>query len=108
MKKIYIVSMIIFALSGAGYAAEILPVVHPGVYDAGAINARDMELRRQQDFRRQEYNDFKSIQEVKDEHEKELNETVLPERTMFEKIINRKSPPKFIEKDGQIKIEHVD
>lgn len=108
MKRYYLLSIVMIAFAGSVYASDVLPSAHPGMYDAGAINARDMELKRQYDFRRQEYDDFKTLQEVKNKHEKDLDETVLPERTMFEKLLNRKAPAKFVEQDGQIKIEHIE
>lgn len=107
MKKLFISIISIIVAAQTAYAFEALPV-NPGVNSAGAINARDVQMLREQQFRRQEYDDFKSIKEVKEKHQKELESTTIPESSLFEKMINRKTPAQFVEKDGQIKIEHME
>lgn len=107
MKRLFLILTAFVMTCSTGFAFEGLPV-NPGVNNAGAINARDMQMLRQQQFRRQEYDDFKSIKEVKDKHKKELEATSLPDKSLYEKVINRKTPSQFVEENGQIKIEHMD
>ena len=106
MKKYLILSGIIL-ISAQGVLAFDGGFVNPGVFDAGAINARNMQMLRDQEFRRQEYNDAKSIQDVKNQHQRELEADTIPERPLFNKIINNGSS-QFVQDEGKIKIEHIE
>lgn len=105
MKKFLILTGIIL-VSFQSVSAFDGGFVNPGVFDAGAINARNMQMLRDQEFRRQEYNDAKSIQEVKEQHRRELEADTIKERPLFHKIINNGNS-QFVQDEGKIKIENI-
>lgn len=105
MKKYLLLFSILF-LSAQSSLAFDGGLISPAIYDAGAINARNLQMLHVQQFRRQEFNDSKTIQEVKEQHQKELDESVIEERPLFHKIINGGSA-RFIEYEGKIKIENT-
>ncbi len=105
-----ITSFLALNTANVSYSYESLPV-NPGVFDAGSINSRNMQMLREQEFNREEYRNFKSIKEIQEEHNKELESTTLEDNTLYQKINERKfntKPSKFIQDGGKIKIESAE
>ena len=84
-----ITSFLALNTANVSYSYESLPV-NPGVFDAGSINSRNMQMLREQEFNREEYRNFKSIKEIQEEHNKELESTTLEDNTLYQKINERK------------------
>lgn len=104
MKKVLLLSLLIFA---GATLANAMPI------DPGAINAiqtfqgqsvHDMNSIRQQRFRYEEYNEMKDMKEQKEKKNRELQS----EDPAIKRIFNRKPTSdnvQFKEENGQIIIE---
>lgn len=92
MKKFLIgIFMIMTLLPAFAYAPPTAPV----------INVHDMQMIREQKFRREEINDYKEVQEEKARFEKRNRaETPVVEK----RTINKE--PELIDENGEIKIKY--
>lgn len=92
MKKILILFCLICFIKPA-YA--VLPT------DASVIQVHDMQMINQQRFRMEVLNDYNDVETEKARFEKQN----APREPLINKLFNKK---KFVEEDGQIKIESDD
>lgn len=78
-----------------------LPVLAYAPPIAPVINNHDMQMIREQKFRREEINDYKEVQEEKERFEKRIktNKPVVENRT-----INK--TPELIDENGGIRIKY--
>ncbi len=92
MKKVLILFLLgMTFLPAQAYAPPIAPV----------INAHDMQMIREQQFRREEINDYKEVKEEKARFEKRMkSETPTFEKRTFEKT------PELIDENGEIRIKY--
>ena len=89
MKKVLFI-LAIFATTNLAYAYPPSP--------AEIIMVHDMQMINQQRFRMEELNDYNDVQTEKARYQKRTE----PTETLFNKLFNKK---KFVEENGQIKIE---
>ncbi len=92
MKKIII---------GILFSVTVLPAVAFAPPTAPIINVHDTQMIREQQFRRQEINDFNEVKEEKARFEKRLkNSNPAVKNTIIEK------EPELIEDNGEIRIKY--
>ena len=106
MKKLLFSFLVFLSLNGVVYAFDGY-ITPPSMYDAGSINARNLQMLRDQQFKRQEIKDAESIQDIKDNYAKELEQDSINERQLFNRIINGGSS-RFVEDEGKIKIQSIE
>lgn len=93
MKKILIVLITIFT----GMPAMC------DYFGMGSSNLNYLQTLQQQQFRMQEYNDFKDLQEQKQKHLKQDEEYVKRQQAP---AVQTRTDAKFVNDNGQIKIEY--
>lgn len=76
--------------------------------EGGSFNTHDMQSIREQQFRYQEFNDYKDLQEQKIKHQREEQEVKHSQQPMMEKVLNRRTNSQFVEDEGQIKIRIIE
>ncbi len=106
MKKLLFSFLIFLSLNGVVYAFDGY-ITPPSMYDAGAINARNLQMLRDQQFKRQEIKDAESIQDIKDNYAKELEAEKSHETPLFNRGINDGSS-QFVQDEGKIKIQSIE
>ncbi len=89
MKKLFTtISILLVSLPALAYPPS----------PAEVIMVHDMQMINQQRFRMEELNDYNDVQTEKARYQKRTE----PTETLFNKLFNKK---KFVEENGQIKIE---
>lgn len=89
MKKLFAtISILLVSLPALAYPPS----------PAEIIMVHDMQMINQQRFRMEELNDYNDVQTEKARYQKRTE----PTETLFNKLFNKK---KFVEENGQIKIE---
>ena len=78
----------------------ILPAYSIVPPDAAVIQVHDLQMINQQRFRIEEINDFNDVETEKARYEKRYNSS--QSTSLIDRLFKKK---KFVEKDGQIKIE---
>ena len=92
MKNLLIITLLFCSLS----TDYVLAVVPP---DAAVIQVHDMQMINQQRFRIEEINDYNDVETEKARYKKRNESNSEP---LMKKLFSKK---KFVEEDGQIKIE---
>ena len=90
MKKTILTALLCFS---------ILPAYCVLPPDAAIIQVHDMQMINQQRFRMEELNDYNDVETEKARFEK----MTAPKEPLIKKLFNKK---KFVEENGQIKIEN--
>ena len=90
MKNLFLFSLIL--------AITTLPTLAYPPSPAEVIMVHDMQMINQQRFRMEELNDYNDVQTEKARYQKRTQ----PSEPLINKLFNKK---KFVEEDGQIKIE---
>ncbi len=86
-------------LSAVLFLASISPAFSVAAPDAAIIHVHDMQMINQQRFRQEVLNDYNDVQTEKERFEKRN----APREPLINKLFGRK---KFVEQDGEIKIEN--
>lgn len=104
MKKILLLSIL---LMGIGLTADAVEVVLPPSVGGLQSPNSQMRLLEQQQFRKEEYNEFKDMKQQKEEKNKKLNlqENFNPETQI--KPVNQSSEVNLIKENGQLKLVPV-
>lgn len=76
--------------------------------EGGSFNTHDMQSIQAQQFRYQQYNDFKEMQEQKLKYQRETEEVQQEKTPVIEKFIKRKTNSQFIEDNGMIRIQNLE
>lgn len=109
MKKISILLLLTFCFNLPVLAIDVPMPVGTMLNDVGGMQNTNSQLKllEQQNFRREEYNEFKDMKQVKEERNKKLEyEKKLEEQTKPSVIPSQNVD--FVNDNGQIKIKSVE